>query len=83
MPNKHKPCGATTSKDEVSVRIGRSTMQDFGVEQFDVMVTPEVLDGWQAAVGPPLAAVQLFELAIETGMMLRLAFHLALRQTEG
>jgi hypothetical protein len=47
-------------------------------------VTPEVLGGWQAARRTtPGGQSSYSELAIETGMMLRLAFHLALRQTEG
>jgi transposase len=47
-------------------------------------ITPEVLDGWQAARRTtPGGQHSYSELAIETGMMLRLAFHLALRQTEG
>jgi transposase len=47
-------------------------------------VTPEVLDGWQAARRTTPGGQSIYsERAIETGMMLRLAFHLALRQTEG
>jgi transposase len=47
-------------------------------------VTPEVLDGWKAARRTTPGGQSVYsELAIETGMMLRLAFHLALRQTEG
>src|ERR1035438_345234 len=47
-------------------------------------VSAEVLDGWQAARRTtPGGQSSYSELAIETGMMLRLAFHLALRQTEG
>jgi len=47
-------------------------------------VTDEAIAGWQAAPrltpgGQPFYS----ELAIETGLMLRLAFHLPLRQTEG
>src|ERR1035441_11120379 len=47
-------------------------------------ITEEVLDGWQAARRTtPGGQPSYSELAIETGMMLGLAFHLALRQTEG
>jgi transposase len=47
-------------------------------------ITPEVLGGWQAARRmTPGGQSSYSELAIETGLMLRLAFHLALRQTEG
>jgi hypothetical protein len=47
-------------------------------------VTPEVIDGRRAARRTTSGEQSVYsELAIETGMMLRLAFHLALRQTEG
>jgi hypothetical protein len=47
-------------------------------------VTAEVLDGWNAARRTTPGGQSVYsELAIETGMMLRVAFHLALRQTEG
>jgi hypothetical protein len=47
-------------------------------------ITPKVLDGWNAARRTTPGGQSIYsELAIETGMMLRLAFHLALRQTEG
>jgi hypothetical protein len=47
-------------------------------------LTPEVLGGWQAARRTiPGGQSSYSKLAIEAGMMLRLAFHLALRQTEG
>jgi IS5 family transposase len=47
-------------------------------------VTPEVLDGWQAVRRTTPGGQSSYSgLAIETGMMLRLAFHLALRQAEG
>ena len=47
-------------------------------------VTPEVLDGWRAARRTTPGGQSVYSaLAIETGMMLRLAFQLALRQTEG
>jgi hypothetical protein len=47
-------------------------------------VNPEVVDGWQAARRTTPGGQSSYSgLAIETGMMLRLVFHLALRQTEG
>jgi hypothetical protein len=47
-------------------------------------ITPEVMEGWQAARRTtPGGQSSYSELAIETGMMLRLAFHLAMRQIEG
>jgi O6-methylguanine-DNA--protein-cysteine methyltransferase len=43
-------------------------------------ITPEVLDGWQAARRtPPGGQSSYSELAIETGIMLRLVSHLAFR----
>jgi len=47
-------------------------------------ITTEVLDGWRAARRTTPGGQSCYsELAIETGIMLRLVFHLALRQTEG
>jgi hypothetical protein len=47
-------------------------------------LTPEVRGGWQAArLTTPGGQSSYSGLAIEASMMLRLAFHLALRQTEG
>jgi hypothetical protein len=47
-------------------------------------VTPEVLDGWNAARRTTPGGQAVYsDLAIETGLMLRFVFHLALRQTEG
>lgn len=47
-------------------------------------VIPKVLDGWQAARRTtPGGQSSYSELAIETGIMLRMAFHLSLRQSEG
>jgi len=46
-------------------------------------VTPEILDGWRAARRTTSGGQSVYsDLVIETGMMLRLAFHLTLRQTE-
>ena len=47
-------------------------------------VTDEVIDGWQAPPRPSRGRQALYStLAIEAGLMLRLAFDLPLRQTEG
>ena len=47
-------------------------------------VTDEVIDGWQAPPRSSRGGQALYStLAIEAGLMLRLAFHLPLRQTEG
>ncbi len=60
---------------------------DAGLRRRDSLtlwITPEVLDGWQAARRTtPGGQSSYSELAIEMGIMLRLVFHLALRQTEG
>ena len=47
-------------------------------------VTDEAIAGWQAAPRPTPGGQSCYSgLAIETGLMLRLAFHLPLRQSEG
>jgi hypothetical protein len=47
-------------------------------------VTDEVMTHWQASPRSASGGQALYsDLAIETGLMLRLAFHLPLRQTEG
>ena len=47
-------------------------------------LTPEVMDGWQAVRRTTPGGQSVYsELAIEASMMLRLAFHRTLRQTEG
>ena len=47
-------------------------------------VTEEVIDGFQAAPRSSRGGQAIYsDLAIEAGLMLRLAFHLPLRQTEG
>ncbi len=47
-------------------------------------VTHEVMAGWRAAPRSTRGGQANYsDLAIETGLMLRLAFHLPLRQTEG
>ena len=79
------PAPPPHSKDEVSGKeLGGIRCRSSASRQSDVMVTPEVLDSWQA-VGRTTPGEQssYSELAVETGMMLRLAFHLALLQTEG
>jgi hypothetical protein len=46
-------------------------------------MTPEVLYGWQAVRRTIPGGSLSTPLAIELGVMLRLVFHLAARQTEG
>jgi hypothetical protein len=86
MPNKHNaPRRHHIPKMKFSVK--NWAEYDAGLRRrgsLTLWLTPEVLDGWQAARRTtPGEQSSYSELAIETGMMLRLAFHLALRQTEG
>jgi hypothetical protein len=86
MPNKHNAsCRHHIPKMKFQVK--NWAEYDAGLRRrgsLTLWVTPEVLDGWQAARRTtPGGQSSYSELAIETGMMLRLAFHLALRQTEG
>jgi len=86
MPNKHNaPRHHHISK--VKFRVKNWAEYDAGLRRrgsLTLWVTPEVLDGWQAARRTTPGGQSVYsELAIETGMMLHLAFHLALRQTEG
>jgi len=57
----------------------------FGGEAvWTLWVTHEVMAGWRAAPRPTRGGQPSYsDLAIQTGLMLRLAFHLPLRQTEG
>ena len=86
MPNKHNvPRRHHIPKMKFQVK--NWAEYDAGLRRrgsLTMWVTPEVLGGWQAARRTtPGGQSSYSELAIETGMMLRLAFHLALRQTEG
>src|ERR1035437_8766689 len=86
MPNKHNAsCRHHIPKMKFQVK--NWAEYDAGLRRrgsLTLWITPEVLDGWQAARRTTTGGQSIYsELAIETGMMLRLAFHLALRQTEG
>jgi hypothetical protein len=86
MPNKHNaPRRHRIPKMKFSVT--NWAEYDAGLRRrgsLTLWVTPETLDGWRAAPRmTPGGQSSYSELAIETAMMLRLAFHLALRQTEG
>ena len=86
MPNKHN---ATRRHHipKMKFRVKNWAAYDAGLRRrgsLTLWVTPEVLDGWQAARRTTPGGQSSYSgLAIETGMMLRLAFHLALLQTEG
>ena len=86
MPNKHN-AGRRHRIPKMKFRVKNWAEYDAGLRRrgsLTLWVTPEVLNGWQAARRTtPGGQSSYSELAIETGMMLRLVFHLALRQTEG
>ena len=86
MPNKHN-APRRRHIPKMKFRVKNWAEYDAGLRRrgsLTLWVTPEVLDGWRAARRTTPGGQSVYsELAIETGMMLRLAFHLALRQTEG
>src|ERR1017187_438468 len=86
MPNKHN-ASRRHHIPKMKFRVKNWAEYDAGLRRrggLTLWLTPEVLDGWNAARRTtPGGQSSYSELAIETGMMLRLAFHLALRQTEG
>ena len=86
MPNKHN-APRRRHIPKMKFRVKNWAEYDAGLRRrgsLTLWVTPEVLDGWRAARRTTPGGQAVYsELAIETGMMLRLAFHLALRQTEG
>jgi hypothetical protein len=86
MPNKHNS-SRRHHIPKMKFRVTNWAEYDAGLRRrgsLTLWVTPEVLDGWQAARRTTPGGQSIYSgLAIETGMMLRLAFHLALRQTEG
>ena len=86
MPNKHN-AGRRQHIPKMKFKVKNWAEYDAGLRRrgsLTLWVTPEVLDGWRAARRTPPGGQSIYsELAIETGMMLRLAFHLALQQTEG
>jgi len=86
MPNKHN-ASRRHHIPKMKFRVRNWAEYDAGLRcrgSLTLWVTPEVLDGWQAVRRTtPGGQSSHSRLAIETGKMLRLAFHLALRQTEG
>ena len=86
MPNKHN-APRRHHIPKMKFRVRNWAEYDAGLRRrgsLTLWVTSEVLGGWQAARRTtPGGQSSYSELAIETGMMLRLVFHLALRQTEG
>jgi hypothetical protein len=86
MPNKHNALHRRHIP-KMKFRVKNWAEYDAGLRRrgsLTLWVTSEVPDGWSAPRRTnPGGQSSYSELAIETGMMLRLAFHLAFRQTEG
>jgi len=86
MPNKHN---ASRRHHIPTMKFRVKNWAEYDAElrrrgSLTLWITPEVLDGWRAARRTTPGGQSCYsELAIETGIMLRLVFHLALRQTEG
>lgn len=86
MPYKaNEPCRHTIPKDAIVWRIGRPTMRRFaGAVTWRCGVTPEAIAAWTPpATGRRGRPGPYSDVAIETGLMLRLAFGRPWRQTEG
>src|ERR1035437_7184996 len=86
MPNKHNS-PRRRHIPKMKFRVNNWAEYDAGLRRrgsLTLWVTTEVRDGWRAARRATPGGQSVYsDLAIEAGMMLRLAFHLALRQTEG
>ena len=86
MPNKHN-APRRHHIPKMKFRVRNWAQYDAGLRRrgsLTLWVTAEVLDGWKAARRTTRGGQSIYSgLAIETGMLLRMAFHLALRQTEG
>lgn len=86
MPNKHN---ATRRHHipKMKFKVRSWAAYEAGLRRgasLTLWVTPEVIGEWRAARrSSPGGQARYSDLALGTGMMLRLAFHLALRQTEG
>jgi len=86
MPSKHN-APRRRHIPKMKFRVENWAEYDEGLRRrgsLTLWLTPEVMDGWQAVRRTTPGGQSVYsELAIEASMMLRLAFHLALRQTEG
>jgi transposase len=86
MPNKHND-SKRHHIPKMKFRVRNWKEYDAALRRrgsLTLWVTDEVMGGWRA--GPrltPGGQAYFSDLGIETGLMLRLAFHLPLRQTEG
>jgi hypothetical protein len=84
MPNKHNE-KRRHHIPKMKSKVTNWAEYDAGLRRrgsLTLWMTDEAIAGWQAAP-PPGGQSCYSDLAIETGLMLRLAFHLPLRQTEG
>ena len=86
MPNKQN-AERRHHIPKMKFRVRNWAQYDAGLRRrgsLTLWVTHEVVAGWRAAPrSTPGGQTNDSDLAIETGLMLRLAFHLPLRQTEG
>jgi hypothetical protein len=86
LPNKHN-AAHRHHIPKMKFRVRNWSAYEAGLRRrgsLTLWVTSEVMSGWSAARRSTRGGQARYsDLAIETGMMLRLAFHLALRQTEG
>lgn len=86
MPNKHND-KRRHHIPKMKFRVTNWAEYDAGLRRrgsLTLWVTDEAIVGWQAPPRPTAGGQSCYsDLAIETGLMLRLAFHLPLRQTEG
>jgi len=86
MPNKHNE-KRRHHIPKMKFKVMNSAEYDTGLRRrgsLTLWVTDEAIAGWQAVPRPTAGSQSRYsDLAIETGLMLRLAFHLPLRQTEG
>lgn len=86
MPNKHNAKGRHHIP-KMEFQVKNWAEYDAGLRRrgsLTLWVTPEAMADWHATPRfTPGGQACYSDLAIETGLMLRLAFHLPLRQTEG
>jgi transposase len=86
MPNKHN-AERRHHIPKMTFSVTNWAHYDAGLRRrgsLTLWVTQEVMAGWRAAPRATRGGQASYsDLAIETGLMLRLAFHLPLRQTEG
>ena len=86
MPNKHN-ASRRHRIPKMKFRVRNWSEYDAGLRRrgsLTLWITDEAMAEWQAAPRlTPGGQPHYSDLAIETGLMLRLAFHLPVRQTEG